>query len=91
MMHKIRDEFEEKNSLLDGDIACICLQTPSRSSSCTLGMRHDGFCVDYGVIGIFESLGGTRPKMVKVNDGERLDLLGHYKEDRVINVLGRRQ
>jgi hypothetical protein len=55
-MHKIREESEEKNSLLDGYIACICLQTPSKSSSRTLGMGHDGFGVDYGVI---ESLGGT--------------------------------
>jgi hypothetical protein len=58
-MHKIREESEEseeKNSLLDRHIACICLQTPSRSSSRTLGMGHDGFGVDYGVI---EGLGGT--------------------------------
>jgi hypothetical protein len=69
MMHKIREESEEKNSLLDRHIACICLQTPSRSSSRTLGMGHDGFGVDYGVIGIFESLGGTRLKMAKFRNG----------------------
>lgn len=55
-MHKIREESEEKNSLLDRHIACKPLP---RSSSRTLRMGNDGFGVDYGVIGIFESLGGT--------------------------------
>ena len=58
-MHKIREESGEKNSLLDRYMACICLQTPSRSSSHTLGVGHDGFGVDYGVI---ESLGGDKIK-----------------------------
>ena len=58
-MHKIREESEEKKSLLDRHIACICLQTSFRSSSPTLGMGHDGFSVDYGVI---ESLRGDKIK-----------------------------
>jgi hypothetical protein len=57
MMHKIREASGEKNSLLDRHIACICLQVLIRS-----GMGHDGFGVDYGVIDLFEGLGGTKTK-----------------------------
>jgi hypothetical protein len=56
-MHKIREASGEKNSLLDRHIACICLQVLIRS-----GMGHDGFGVDYGVIDLFEGLGGTKTK-----------------------------
>jgi hypothetical protein len=61
MMHKIREESGEKNSLLDRHIACMS------ATSHTLGMGHDGFGVDYGVIDLFESLGGTKTK-----DGKKI-------------------
>jgi hypothetical protein len=37
------------------------------ATSHTLGMGHDGFGVDYGVIDLFESLGGTKTK-----DGKKI-------------------
>ena len=46
----------------------VCKRLPGRVLVGS-GWGDDGFGVDYGVIGIFESLGGTRSKMAKFRNG----------------------